>query len=151
MSGIDLYQRAGCAEYFAMSIVYIDIGFTSTKEYKSRGEWERFEMGVQQRSSQRSPIICIPTKFFFRIHYIRLFVPFKILLSDWHCIFLLCQLIALTTCKIIPSFFEHDIKDILNVFVINERFLLNIQIEICMCIHETSICSASEFRAITFR
>lgn len=35
-----------------MSIAYIGIEFTGTKEYKSRREWETSEMGAQQRNSQ---------------------------------------------------------------------------------------------------
>lgn len=58
-----------CVEYFAMSIAYIGIEFTGTKEYKSRREWETSEMGAQQRNLQKCDHFVVLQQRFLGIRY----------------------------------------------------------------------------------
>lgn len=71
----------------------------------------------------------------------------------WHCIFLSRQLIARAykCSKIIPGFVEYDIKGILNVFVINERFLLLHIQDMHVHTRDRHTFRVRELRAITFR
>lgn len=116
-----LSVRVGCAKYFAMSIAYIGIGFTSTKEYKSRRE--TFEMGAQQRSSQKfDHFVALRYQLRFLRNFaiaIHPFVPCKILLSDIDTIFFLSrQLIVLAykSGEIIPDFVWTRYKKYIKIF-----------------------------------